>query len=65
VGDLVRVLRQRGVVVLARRVGIKPQVELVLPAELEAGAAGSSEHGVIDMIAAEASVVFARKAASI
>ena len=38
-GDLVRVLRQRLVVVGAGGVGVEAEVELVLPAELEAGAA--------------------------
>ena len=37
--QLVRLLRQRGVVVLPRGVGIERQVELVEPAELEARAA--------------------------
>jgi hypothetical protein len=36
-GDLVRLLGERLVVVLARRVGVEGEVELVLPAELEAG----------------------------
>ena len=35
--ELVRLLRQRLVVIGARRVGIEREVELVLPAELEAG----------------------------
>ena len=36
--QLVRLLRQRLVVILARGVGIEPEVELVLPAEVEARA---------------------------
>ena len=36
---LVRLLGQRLVVIFARGVGIEPEVELVLPAEVEARAA--------------------------
>jgi hypothetical protein len=42
VGDLGRVLRQGLVVELARPLRIQPEVELVLPAELEAGLADSA-----------------------
>ncbi len=35
---LVRFLRQRLVVIFARGVGIEPEIELVLPAEVEARA---------------------------
>ena len=36
--DLVRLLRQRFVVIAARGVGIERQIELVVPAEIETGA---------------------------
>ena len=55
--DLVRLLRQGLVVVLARGVGIEREVELVVPAEVEARA---RERVVADL---RRRVAFARSAA--